>query len=194
MANIERRNIRIEDWEGNIYYPETQSGSSLAGRIVDAEDATTDLTSSSVTITEGTIVSDNLANNGQAIMIASPSANKILFQTAIAGIPLGKVAISVRMKSNVITAITNLLKIETYYYNTLEESEGILLKNVTIKGDSFSVANKYIDIDLIDEFTGTYTTSIAYKVKIIALGGNEATLYFDQISVAKAMPTYNVIS
>ncbi len=121
MANIERRNIRIEDWEGNIYYPETQSGSSLAGRIVDAEDATTDLTSSSVTITEGTIVSDNLANNGQAIMIASPSANKILFQTAIAGIPLGKVAISVRMKSNVITATTNLFKIETYYYNTLEE-------------------------------------------------------------------------
>lgn len=194
MANIERRNIRIEDWEGNIYYPETQSGSSLAGRIVDAEDATTDLTSNSVTITEGTIVSDNTANNGQAIMIASPSVDKILFQTAIAGIPFGKVAINIRAKSNIITAATNLFKVETYYYDTLEESEGTLLKTITIKGNSFSTANKYTDISIIDEFSGIYTTSTTYKVKITALGGNGASLYFDQISVAKAMPTYNVIS
>ena len=61
---IERRNIRIEDWEGNIYYPETQSGSSLAGRIIDAEDATTDIASGSVTITEGTKTIDEYANNG----------------------------------------------------------------------------------------------------------------------------------
>ena len=192
MANIERRHIRIEDWEGNIYYPETQSGSSLAGRIVDAEDATTDLSSGSLTITEGTIVSDNMANNGQAIMISSPSVDKILFQTAIAGIPLGKVAISMRMSSNVISDSLNLFRIETYHCHTTEQSEGTLIRSITVPGSAFSAANKYTDIDLIDEFTGRYATDVVYKIKIIALAENNATLYFDQISVAKSMPTHFV--
>lgn len=186
--SIERRNIRIEDWEGNIYYPETQSGSSLAGRIVDAEDATTDLTSGAITITEGSIVAEPTANNGMAIMISSPTANKILFQTAVSGIPFGKVAISIRLKSNVVTS-TNLIKINTYYYDTLEESDGTLLDTKTIKGTDIGTANKYVDYNFITDFSGTYTTSTTFKIIINALSGSNATIYFDQIAIAKAMPT-----
>lgn len=187
--SIERRNIRIEDWEGNIYYPETQSGSSLAGRIVDAEDATTDLTADTVTITEGSIVNEPTANNGVAIMISSPTANKILFQTAVAGIPFGKVAISMRIKSNVITDSTNLVKVECYYYDRLEDSDGTLLDTKTIKGSDIGIVNKFIDYNFITEFSGNYSTSISFKIKITALANSTATIYFDQISVAKAMPT-----
>jgi hypothetical protein len=189
MANIERRNIRIEDWEGNIYYPETQSGSSLAGRIVDAEDATTDLTSSSVTITEGSLVAENTANNGTAIMIASPTADKILFQTAIAGIPFGKVAVNMRVKSNKVTASLNLMKVEIYYYDSLEESDGTLLETKTITGADIGTVNKFVDYMFTTDFSGTYTSSTCFKIKIIALSGNGSTLHFDQIAIAKAMPT-----
>ena len=185
---IERRNIRIEDWEGNIYYPETQSGSSLAGRIIDAEDATTDISSGSVTITEGTMVLDDNANNGSAIMIASPSINKILFQTAILGIPFGKVAVDIRIKTNN-TSNIDLFRIECYYYDTLEESEGDLLETKTIRGTDFFTSNIYDNINFITNFTGTYKKSVTFKIKLIALGGNNSALYFDQIAIAKAMPT-----
>lgn len=188
MGNIERRNIRIEDWEGNIYYPETQSGSSLAGRIIDSEDATTDLTSGSVTITEGTVTTDITANNGIAIMIASPAADKLLFQTAVSGIPFGKVAVDIRIKSNVVSS-ANIFKVECYYYDTIEESEGTLLETKTFKGTDISTANTYKNINFITDFSGNYKSSVTFKIKVIAIGGNPATLYFDQIAIAKAMPT-----
>ena len=188
MGNIERRNIRIEDWEGNIYYPETQSGSSLAGRIIDSEDATTDLTSGSVTITEGTVTTDITANNAIAIMIASPAADKLLFQTAVSGIPFGKVAVDIRIKSNVVSS-TNLFKVECYYYDTIEESEGTLLETKTFKGNDINTANTYKNINFITDFYGNYKSSVTFKIKVIAIGGNAATLYFDQIAIAKAMPT-----
>ena len=189
MSNIERRNIRIEDWEGNIYYPETQSGSSLAGRIVDAEDATTDLTANSATITEGSLVADTTANNGMATMIASPTADKILFQTAVSDIPFGKVAVSLRIKSNKNTSNLNLIKVEVYYYDTIEESEGTLLDTKTITGANISTVNKFVDYSFITEFSGTYTRTTCFKIKIIALANNTSTLHFDQVAIAKAMPT-----
>ena len=166
MANIERRNIRIEDWEGNIYYPETQSGSSLAGRIVDAEDATTDLTTNSATITD-----------------------KILFQTTVSDIPFGKVAVSIRIKSNKNTSDLNLIKVEVYYYDTIEESEGTLLDTKTITGANISTVNKFVDYSFITDFSGTYTRTTCFKIKIIALANNTSTLHFDQVAIAKAMPT-----
>lgn len=189
MSNIERRNVRIEDWEGNIYYPETQSGSSLAGRIVDAEDATTDLTTNSATITEGSLVADTAANNGMATMIASPTADKILFQTAVSDIPFGKVAVSIRIKSNKNTSDLNLIKVEVYYYDTIEESEGTLLDTKTITGADISTVNKFVDYSFITDFSGTYTRTTCFKIKIIALANNTSTLHFDQVAIAKAMPT-----
>ena len=186
---IERRNIRIEDWEGNIYYPETQSGSSLAGRIIDAEDATTDITSGSVTITEGTKTIDEYANNGSAIMISSPSTDKILFQTSIAGIPFGNVAVNIRMKSNNTTDNIELARIEIYYYDSLDEIEGVLLETKTITGMDIGDINKYIEYSFISDFYGIYKSSACFKIKIIALANNNSTLYFDQVAIAKAMPS-----
>ena len=187
MASIEKRYIRIEDWKGNIYYPESSSGVSAAGTIVDAADAATDTDIG--TYTECTQSSDPTANNGTVIIANALDSNAILIQTDFESVPFGKCAVSIRAKYAMASTGTekNLIRVDTYYVdNTNEDTAPTLLSTKYITKSNFGVENKFVDISFLDEFSGNDTGSVAYRVRLTAIGGTNANIYFDNISVSKA--------
>ena len=192
-TNIEKRYIRIEDWKGNIYYPETSSGSTTAGSIIDASEASTDPTSGSSTFTEGLQSSDTEANNGTTILMTASSEPKVLFQTMFDNMPFGQVIIDLRVKLTSVLSTTDLIQVDTYYVdNTNTETADVLLKTVTFNGKEIGKANEFVDLTFITDFKGQYTGSVSLKVKITSLGGTNVTMYFDQVSACKAFPAISV--
>ena len=80
MAKIEDRHIRIEDWQGNRYFPIGTSENSGGGIVSDSTNASTDKNDN--THTEGTKTADGDANNGESIIVSSSSVRKILFSNS----------------------------------------------------------------------------------------------------------------
>lgn len=188
-TTIEKRYIRIEDWKGNIYYPESSSGTTTAGSIVDATEASTDPTSGASTYTDGLQSSDNEANNGTIILLAANSEPKTLFQTTFDNMPFSKVVVSFRVKASSVPANTDLLEVRTYYVdNTNTETADVALDTVTFASKNIGKANEFVDLSFITTFKGQYTGSVSLKVKITAFGGTGVTWYFDQLSACKAFP------
>ena len=76
MAKIENRKVRIEDWQGNRYFPIGASTDSTSGTVSDSTSASTDKTDN--TYTEGTKTSDSSANNGSSIVLSSSTSRRVL--------------------------------------------------------------------------------------------------------------------
>ena len=187
MAKTENRFVRIEDWRGNVYYPESSSKSSTAGSITDAGSASKDATGTSPK-TDGDKVSDSRANGGIAIMLSSSSERKILFSTYISNIPFGNISISARMKSSIGTGSTNLVEMNTYFVDASgDELVETLLDSININGYMFGVANEYVSLGMVTNYNGIATGATFLKVELIVLPDTGATLYFDQIAVAMEM-------
>ena len=98
MAKIENRKVRIEDWQGNRYFPISSSSDSTSGIISDSTSASTDKTDN--TYTEGTKTSDSSANNGSSIVLSSSTSRRVLYSTMISNIPFGSTSITYRIKSS----------------------------------------------------------------------------------------------
>jgi len=195
---VEKRNIRIEDWLGNIYYPETSSLTSVAGYTIDASDAST--TYGSAIYTEGSVVSDNMANKGKSIILNPSEADKILIDAEFVGIPFGNVAISFRAKSS-IKSDDKLFKLECYHVdNTTEVPTYYPLSSKVIKGTDFDDISTYKDLSFILNYAGTYSRDYALRVKVTRYGleseeGSKASfiLNLDNISATKAFPGINPV-
>lgn len=193
-TNIEKRYIRIEDWKGNIYYPESSSGSTTAGIIVDASEASTDPASGSSTFTEGLQSADIEANNGTIILLAANDEPKILFQTMVDNISFGKLVVNPRLKlSSLPSSTVDMIEVRTYYVdNTNTETADVALDTVTFSSKDIinagGKANEFVDLSFISNFKGQYTGSVSFKVKITMYGGTGSTVYFDQVAVCKAFP------
>ena len=186
---IEKRYIRIEDWKGNIYYPESASGSTTAGTIMDAADASTDPTSGASTYTEGLQSADTEANNGTTILMAANSEPKVMYQTMFDNMQFGPVVIDLRVKVSAVPSSTKLIEVRTYYKDNVNtEAADIALDVVTFTGKEIAKANEFVDLSFITTFKGQYTGSVSLKVVVTALGGTGVTMYFDQIAAAKAFP------
>ena len=131
MATINReiRTIRIEDWKGNIYRPEGV-GSGGGGSTVNPGDIQPDpgtgggsgsIGPDDMNSTEGSIASDPGASTGKAIIASSDaSKDKNLATVLFDNMTFGKVAISLRFKSNIGSGTTEVLRVNVYYVDLTE--------------------------------------------------------------------------
>ena len=187
MGKTENRYIRIEDWKGNVYFPESNSSSSTAGSVMDSESASKDATGTNPK-TDGDKVTDSSANNGTAIMVSSSSKRQTLFSTYLSNVPFGNISVGVRMKSSIGSGTNPLVEMNTYFVDASgEEMVETLLDSVNISGDMFGVANEYVNLGMVTNYKGVATGSVFLKVELIVLPDTGATVYFDQIAVAMEM-------
>ena len=188
MAKTENRFIRIEDWKGNVYYPESSnSSSSLSGFIIDSDSASKDATGTSAK-TDGDKISDSRAYGGSSIMLSSTSERGILFTAYVSKVPFGEISITARMKSSIGTGTTNLVEINTYFVDASgEELVETLLDTRNVNGYMFGVANEYVNIGMTTNYEGVATGETFLKIEIIVLPDTGATIYFDYLILAMAM-------
>lgn len=188
MATIEKRYIRIEDWKGNIYYPESASGATTAGVIMDAKDASTDPSSGAITYTEGLVVADPSANNATAVQMLENSDPKIMFQTEVDTIPFGKVNMDIRMKSPLNTPSDKVIAYVRIYYidNRAVEPTEVLVTTKDITGSMIEEINNYVNIPFTFNYNGIDNGSTTMRIKIYANGNVGGTLYFDQMAICKS--------
>jgi hypothetical protein len=182
MANVEKRYIRIEDWKGNIYYPETSSGSTVPTVMVGAEDASTEVAEGAVTYSEGVLVTDTTANNGQALLLNASATNKTLFQTNFDHVPFGNVYVQFRIKLSSVYG-GEILKVNTYFVDNSDSSTlDVQLQSTTLTGTALvNNANEYNVYSMVLPFKGNYTGSVSFKVELIVMGGTGVTVHFDYI-------------
>lgn len=192
MAKTENRYIRIEDWKGNVYFPESNSSSSVNGSITDSDSASKDPSSPTGSRTDGDKVVDSTANGGTAIVVTSSSERQTLFCTYMANIPFGTLSIGARMKSSIGSGTAALVEMNTYFVDASgEELVETGLDTVNISGDMFGVANEYVNLGMITNYKGVATGSTFLKVELIVLPDTSATIYFDQLAFALEMRAGN---
>lgn len=185
MAKIENRHIRIEDWQGNRYYPIGTSENSGGGIVSDSTNASNDKNDN--THTEGTKTADGDANNGESIIVSSSSVRKTIFSTKIANIPFGNTSIVYRIKSSKGSGTQNLLEVNTYFVDTSATNpKETKIDTQTINGDQIRTANKYVSLGHTVDFKGAATGSYMIKVELIVLPDTGATIYFDSLYVTTA--------
>ena len=185
MAKIENRTVRIEDWQGNRYFPIGKSDDSTAGTITDSTAASTD--KSDNTYTEGTKTSDSSANNGSSIVMSSSTTRRVLYSTMISNIPFGATSITYRIKSSKGSGTINLLEVNTYFVDTSGTSpKSTKIHTQTINGDQIGTPNQYVGLGHVVDFKGTATGSYIMKIEFIVLPDTGATLYFDNMAVSLA--------
>lgn len=222
-VNIEKRYCRVEDWEGNQYYFSSTSGAA-SGSTVGGGDAVNpnpdggsgggggtggggnydqeDVDKGNITTTDGQSTTDTSANTGNSVIISSStSQDQNVITTKVDGIPFGKVAVDIRLKSTVGSGSANILKINCYYVdnnNTTAGYKGTLLSTTNVTGDMIGVTGKYTNIGFVTEFSGSFSSSFGFKVEVLLLKNTNATINLDQVSVNKSyaaitgMPTsYN---
>ena len=188
MSTLENRFIRIEDWHGNVYYPETNAGGTTAGEIIDAQGAST-TDPDAITYTEGEIVTDVDANGGKAIRIDSGSTNKIIFRSYFANAKFGNVSIGMRMKSSTAAGNTNIVKVNTYFVDTSGSTKvETALDSFYIKASDFKLASTYISLGVITEYirkSGAGESML--KVELLMLPDTGATVWFDEMGISMEM-------
>ena len=185
MAKIENRKVRIEDWQGNRYFPIGSSVDSTSGTVSDSTSASTDKTDN--TYTEGTKTSDSSANNGSSIVLSSSSTRRVLYSTMISNIPFGSTSITYRIKSSKGSGTINLLEVNTYFVDTSGTNpKSTKIHTQTINGDQIGTPNQYVGLGHVVDFKGTATGSYMMKIEFIVLPDTGATLYFDNMAVALA--------
>ena len=184
MANTENRYIRIEDWKGNVYYPDTNSKASTAGIVIDSSLASKGATGTN-TRTDGDKVSDSKANGGSAIMIASLSERQTLFCTYVANIPFGSISVGARLKSSIAEGTAKLVELNTYFVDASGDTPvETLLDTMYITASMFDQPNEYSNIGYVTDYRGVAAETTFLKIELIVLPDTGATIYFDQLAVA----------
>lgn len=171
----EIRNIRVEDWEGNIYQ---FSGSGGEGGITsDATDIGKDKYSS----TDGSVVEDFSSNNGVAIVTnSSTTTNTNIATICVSDVKFGKYSVMVRLKSSKITGTDPLIKIESFYF--VDGSTDVKLSTTQLIPTMFESAEDYQTFGFVTNFKGVYNKDMKLKVVITLLPQTSpATVSFDMM-------------
>lgn len=197
MATITReiRTIRIEDWNGNIYRPEGV-GSGGGGSTTNPGDIRPDpgtgggggsITPDNMNSTQGSITTDTEASSGESIVIvADPSKDKNVATVIFDNMTFGKVAVSMRLKSSIGSGTKSILKCNVYYVDITETNPTKRLSSTIITANQIGVANKYVDVGFVTEFSGKYTSNMACKIELLVLKNTGATITLDSITSSKA--------
>ena len=181
----EVRYIRIEDWMGNIYYPES-GGSSTGGSIINGSN----VSDGGITTSDGQTTSDSNASTGQAIIVTDDgSGDKNVISSIFSNLPFGKVSCDIRLKSSIGSGTNVFMVINCYYWDNTNQEEnysGILLSSTDITGNTIGKANEYVNIGLVTDFKGVATSSYGLKVEVILKSGSGATVHFDNMGIDKS--------
>ena len=179
----ERRYYRLEDWRGNVYIPDQTAGD-LANIHKDAslkDDPGSGMSS------DGTIVADQDANLGKAILLSSSNgASKNLLTAVFDNLSFGKYSVTLRMKGNIASGNTEIVRVTCYYIDNSGTYATTTLSYTIMTGETFGVANKYLDLGFITDFRGKFSSSISLKVVVDLAGVAGTTMYMDTIDVQKA--------
>lgn len=140
MARAENRYMRIEDWKGNVYYPETAE-SSTAGLI--SSKASNE--PGSDPYTEGEYVPDYKANQKESIQIDHPG-EKIIYRGSFIKIPFGDVAVGIRMKRGALdhslSEDTEIASISFYF-----KDEDFQITQDDVPFETFSIKANELEYD-----------------------------------------------
>ena len=185
VAVREIRDTRVEDWNGNVYNFQSSS-SGTTGTIVDGSS----VSDSGITTSDGELVDDSNANNGKAIVVvADPSVDKHIIKTKISDLPFGKISVQLRFKSSVASGTTPVIVVNCYYFdntNTDETYGGVLLSTTNITGAQIGVSGEYIEVGLVTDYKGIYTTSKSLLIDVLLKAGSNATIHFDYLAAQKS--------
>ncbi len=186
MAKLENRFIRIEDWKGNRYYPDSNSDTNTAGIIF--KEAGTDPDSDPWTQARLNTDEPN-ANGRRALEITPNGSNLTLFQCTVPTMPFGKIVIGPRLKvsgASVIGTDTTILNLQTYFRDLRNPDSPVdtPLDNYAITGKKFT-ADMYSVIPRSVDYKGTAIDhTLLIKLIVPASLTSSATITFDQMYVA----------
>ena len=197
MAQIKReiRTIRIEDCNGNIYRPEGVGGGS-SGDSSSSDDFQQDtgvgggagsITPDDMNSTSATKTTDTSSSTGKVLMIASNESKTQNIATALfSNTKFGKIAVALRLKSTDGSTTDDLIQVNTYYVDLTKTNETVKLSTTTFKGTHIGVANKFVDLGFVTEFSGIYSSNMAMKVEVLLLPASGITVSLDNVSVNRA--------
>lgn len=174
-----KRQVRIEDWEGNEYILSGSSGGS-SGAIIQSEDI-----DGRDSITNGNAnYTDNNTSSGKSIFIVGSTSNKTLLNTKIEDLKCGKYSIIFRMRCNNNTVTTKLIQINVYHNDGTRDT---LMSTTYLSPSNFKAANVYQTFGFVTELKGilnTTTKATNMKIIITVLGNSTSYQYWlDYLSV-----------
>ena len=186
---IEKRFIRIEDWEGNIYYPESNPSESTSGLIIDAAQASPEGTAGSTITTSGTLQTNvNGANKGTVIYLASDiAAYKNLITANFYDVPFGKVYIGLRLMCSIGSGTEPLFNITTYFNDDKDGSKYRALDSFTITGDMFEEAGVFKNFSFDTNYHGQFSDACNLKIEVMMIPGTGAVAYLDNITACRSL-------
>ena len=123
------------------------------------------------------------------VVVSDPSVDKTIIRTKINDLPFGKISVQLRFKSSVGSGTTPIIAINCYYFdntNTEENYNGVLLSTTNVTGDQIGVTGEYIEVGLVTDYKGIYTTSKSLMIEAMLKANTNATIYFDYLAAQKS--------
>lgn len=201
MATTEKRWIRIEDWNGNIYVTDdTSSGSGdTSGTVIDGTDIGNPSDGINYTnYTDGTPQDDNDTASGRSILVVYNDNKEVTVASVqFDDLQFGMYSILFRIKSSVYGNRTNatlnarrILRVDTYFVNNdTGYTNPTPLSQTYVYAKNFS-NSAYTDIGFVFNYKGTHCSSVGLRVNIMLLPESLSTITFDHITLFRA---YNSI-
>lgn len=204
MATTEKRWIRIEDWNGNIYVTDdTSSGSGdTGGTAIDSSDIGNPNDGTDHTNwTDGTPQDDNDTASGRSILVVYNDNREVTIASVqFDDLNFGLTSVVLRLKSSVYgnrndgtLNARKIIRVDTHFVNNdTEYTDPATLSQTYIYAKNFSNSN-YIDIGFTFEYKGVHANSVGLRVDIKLLPESLATITFDYVTVFKAYTTFRAI-
>lgn len=197
MAEI--RKVDVEDWEGNKYVPNIETGSASAGATTTAEDIDTNDKPSlplpddkkEENTSAGEPTTDPNSTSGMAIIVTNdPNADKLVASVLFDMAKFGHYAVKLRFRASGLSGhgTNSILTVKTYYEDLTHTYNEILLSTTNITGNSIGMyETDYVDPGFITNYRGSSTSSMALRVEVILpKTATNVTIMLDAISIAQA--------
>ena len=197
MAEI--RKVDVEDWEGNKYVPNIETGSASAGATTTAEDIDTNDKPSlplpddkkEENTSAGESTTDPNSTSGMAIIVTNdPNADKLVASVLFDMAKFGHYAVKLRFRTSGLSGhgTNSILTVKTYYEDLTHTYNEILLSTTNITGNSIGMyETDYVDPGFITNYRGSSTSSMALRVEVILpKTATNVTIMLDAISIAQA--------
>ena len=204
MATTEKRWVRIEDWNGNIYVTDdTSSGSGdTSGTTITGDDIGNPSDGTEYTNwTDGTPQDDDDTASGRSILVVYNDTKEVTIASVqFDDLSFGLHSVVLRLKSSVYGNRTNgtlnarkIIRVDTHFVNNdTGYTNPATLSQTFIYAKNFS-NSLYTDIGFTFEYKGKHANSIGVRIDIKLLPESLATITFDYITIFKAYTTFRAI-
>ena len=204
MATTEKRWVRIEDWNGNIYVTDdTSSGSGdTSGTTITGDDIGNPSDGTEYTNrTDGTPQDDDDTASGRSILVVYNDTKEVTIASVqFDDLSFGLHSVVLRLKSSVYGNRTDsvinarrIIRVDTHFVNNdTGYTNPATLSQTFIYAKNFS-NSLYTDIGFTFEYKGKHANSIGVRIDIKLLPESLATITFDYITIFKAYNTFRAI-